>query len=363
MKICFGLGDFTAKGGIEKVTINLANSLSEEEYKISILSLNSERKIGTYKIEDSVELINMNNKRNFHNRKKGIIGYLSDFLFLITNVLKIRKIIKEKKINYIIGTDIKLTFLFYIACCFSDTKIIAMEHFSYETPNNILKKIRKIFYKKLYKVVILTNEDINKYKKIKLKDKLKVIPNIVEYKNVTKSNLSHKRIIAVGRLTYQKGFDMLIEAWKPLDNICKGWMLDIFGEGEEKAKLQKKINKYKLKNIKINNFTKNIGIEYEKSSFYIMTSRFEGLPTVLIEALSYGLPIISFECPTGPKTIILNNKNGELVENGNINEMTKIILKFMENENLLKIYSSHTKLSLDKFSKKEVIKLWKEILI
>lgn len=361
MKICFGLGDYSSNGGIEKVTIQLANSLRKKmKYQVYLLSLEKKGEV-VFKLRDDIKVNNLNNKISLHNRKKNIFSGINDFIFIILNILKIRKYLKKEKIDYIVGSDIKLTLLFYLASLKIKTKVIGMEHFEYDVPSKILQKIRKLYYKNLYKVVTLTKEDFYKYEEIGLKEKIEVIPNIVFYNKEINHDINSKRIISVGRLTYQKGYDLLIEVWNRIEKQFPDWKLDIFGEGEDKIVLLNKIKELELKNIKINNFTKNIDAEYQKSSFYVMSSRFEGLPTVLIEALSFGLPIISFECPAGPKTIVLQDINGELVKNYDIEEFQEKMKKLMNSFDLRKKYTNNARIDLYRYSEDDVLKKWEKL--
>ena len=361
MKVCLGLGDYSSGGGIEKVTIQLANSLrGKSEYQVCLLTLEKKGEV-IFKLSDDIEVKNLNNKISLHNRKKNIFSGINDSLFFMLNIFKIRKYLIKEKIDYIVGSDIKLTLLFYLSSLKTRTKVIGMEHFEFDVPSKILQKIRKFYYRNLYKVVTLTNEDLHKYEEIGLKEKIEVIPNIVFYNKEKSHDINSKRIISVGRLTYQKGYDLLIEIWNKIEKEFPDWKLDIFGEGEDKISLLNKINELKLNNIKINNFTKNIDIEYQKSAFYVMSSRFEGLPTVLIEALSFGLPVISFECPAGPKTIISQEVNGELVKNYDIEEFQNKMKKLMNSLELRKKYTNNARKNLYKYSEEEVLKKWKKL--
>lgn len=362
MKICFGLGDYTCGGGIEKVTIQLANSLSKKnKCQVCLLTLEKKGEV-IFKVNEDIKINNLNNKISLHNRKKNIFGIINDILFFMLNLLKIRKYLLKERIDYIVGSDIKLTLLLYLASLKTKTKVIGMEHFEYDIPSKFLKKVRKYYYKNLYKIVILTNEDFYKYEKIGLKEKIEVIPNIVFYNKKINHDINSKRIISVGRLTYQKGYDLLIEIWKEIEKEFPDWRLDIFGEGEDKEMLLNKINEFNLKNIKINKFTKNIDIEYKKSSFYVMSSRFEGLPTVLIEALSFGLPIVSFECPAGPKTIITQDINGELVKNYDIKEFQSKMKKLINSSDIRQKYTNNARINLYRYSEDEVVKKWGKII-
>jgi len=105
--------------------------------------------------------------------------------------------------------------------------------------------------------------------------------------------------------------------------------------------------------------TENI---YPRHGMYVMTSRYEGLPLVLLEAKQYGLPIVSFNCPTGPSELILDGKNGYLVENYNVEQMSQLINKLIENKELRINFSKNSMLDTDKFSKEKIIQQWVELI-
>lgn len=357
--IFLGIGDYTAKGGIEKVTIDLANALAKET-NVFILSLTKKNKDPLVKLDSRVKVISLGNRISLHNRKGGIVGLLNDIYFILSNLLPIRKLYKLHKVKYVTGTDIKLSFLLYLASLGTETKVIATDHFAFDVPNVILKKLRAFYYKRLYKVIVLTDEEIKKYNEIT--SNIKVIPNIISYKPIEKTCFSQKRIISAGRLSLEKGFDLLIDSWEKLEKKFPGWSLDIYGEGPEKDNLQKKIDSLNLKNVTLKGFSNNISEEYLKSSIFVLSSRYEALPTVLLEALSHGVPCVSFDCLTGPKTIIKDGVNGLLAESNNIDDLSLKLEKIIRDEALLKKLTQGTSININNFSKKNIVNKWKMIL-
>lgn len=212
--------------------------------------------------------------------------------------------------------------------------------------------------KKFDKFVILSEEDHKNWGEI---PNIDVIPNAaLSFGNIP-SDVSQKRVIAVGRLDYQKGFDRLIDAWNivVLDERFKTWRLDIFGQGEWQDKLQQMIDEYGIGNsIQINTPTTNIGDEYAKSSLLAMTSNYEGFPMVMIEAMSCGIPVVSFDFPCGPKDIIENGVNGLLVNNGDILGLAKAMMKLMEDDLLRKNCSENAKKVLETYSEQSIMEKW-----
>lgn len=196
-----------------------------------------------------------------------------------------------------------------------------------------IKKYINTIEKKNDIIVTLTHDDANSWK---TKNTV-VIPNIVDLHNTEYSQHKEKTAIFVGRFTYQKGLERMLEAWKIVVSKRNDWMLKLVGEGEQKEYLIQLCKKLGITdNVIFAPATKDIAKEYIKSSLFLFTSRFEGFSLVLIEAMQCGVPCVSFDCPYGPSDIIDNNVNGYLIENGNVEEFAKATLKLIEDDELRK---------------------------
>lgn len=208
------------------------------------------------------------------------------------------------------------------------------------------------------KFVVLTNEDRGYWGKLQ---NICVIPNAAMFVADRYSDVSNKRVIAVGRLDYQKGFDRLIKAWEIVykSGKYKEWRLDIFGQGEWKEMLQGMINEKGLTNsVFINKPTKKIGKEYAESSLLVMTSNYEGFGMVLVEAMSCGLPVVSFDCKCGPKDIISDGENGLIIRNGDIKALAEGMMRLMEDTENRKRMSLNARKIVDTYSEKAVMDKW-----
>ena len=209
--------------------------------------------------------------------------------------------------------------------------------------------------KDLDKFVVLTHEDMENWPEL---NNVMVIPNFVSKQSSGKSDCSQKRVIAVGRYSWQKGFDLLIDAWQIVYNRHPDWRLDIYGGGDN-DQFQKLANAKQLSSV-VHCFPAipNVCEKYLESSFFVLSSRYEGLPLVIIEAMGAGLPVVSFTCPCGPRDLILDGKNGLLVENGNAEQLADKISILIENDDMRRSMSYNAAASVVYYTKENIMQHW-----
>lgn len=208
------------------------------------------------------------------------------------------------------------------------------------------------------KFVVLTNEDKGYWGNL---PNLEVIPNAAKLVSKRYSDGKNKRVIAVGRLDYQKGFDRLIQVWELVQKTGKytDWNLDIFGQGEWKEWLQLLIDEKHLSDtLHINKPTNRIYEEYAKSSIIVMTSNYEGFGMVLVEAMACGVPAIAFDCQCGPKDIIRLGENGLLVRNGDIEGLAAAMMKLMDDAAYRQRLSENAKGIISTYAEETVMQQW-----
>lgn len=208
------------------------------------------------------------------------------------------------------------------------------------------------------KFVVLTNEDKEYWGNL---HNIEVIPNAAMNMGGHFSDVANHRVIAVGRLDYQKGFDRLIQAWCYIqrDGRYQDWHLDIFGQGEWHEMLENMISERNLNDsIRLNNPTNQIGREYAQSSLIVMTSNYEGFGMVLVEAMACGVPAVAFDCKCGPRDIISDGENGLLVPNGDIPGLAEAMMKLMGDYELRRRMSVKARQVVDTYSEKAVMDKW-----
>lgn len=341
-KILYCTPSLYIAGGIERVLTTKANWLAEHGYDVTIVLTDGEGKAPYYPLSDKVKIIQLN------------IGFEElwhlPFFEKALVYLKKQRVYKRKLKETLLQQkpDITVSLLrreinFLTAIKDGSQKYgemhINREHYrNFEEGNtNFFKEIfsrlwmhnliRKL--KKLDKMIVLSEEDKKKWTEL---DNVLAIPNPIPFTQELRSSLQSKTAIAVGRYSYEKGFDLLLEAWSIVHKRFPEWTLQLYGTGD-KASYQRQVEALKLDNCcQLNGPTTDIQRRYAQSSLYVLSSRFEGFGMVIIEAMSCGLPVISFDCPCGPRSIIQHNKNGILSENGNPKALAEDICRVINSK-------------------------------
>lgn len=210
------------------------------------------------------------------------------------------------------------------------------------------------------KFVVLTEEDSILWGK---PANITVIPNASSFQTDKVSSLNSKNVLAVGRLTHQKGFERLIEAWALIQYKYPEWRLTIVGDGEDRDKLQQQIVGLGIEgSVNLQPPTQDIESLYMNASFVAMSSRYEGLPMILIEAQCFGLPIVSFDCQCGPKDIVNDGIDGLLVPEGDVEGLAESMSRLMSDDELLKQMGKAAKVSSQRFEEQVIMEHWERIL-
>ena len=345
--LTFVIDDITGTGGVERVTTFLANNLALD-FNVSIISLKGKCKELFYPLNSSVDLIFTNNSNSF-----------------LKN-LDLASKLKEINPDFIISMSMgRLSLrLSLIKMIFSlKSKLILSEHNSFRSAGKIIQGLKLFSYRFSDHVILLTRYDKEIISR-KLKANITVIPNFSIYEKLDKPNVFNKQkiVLSVGRLSHQKGFDRAIKIWSMLPS--NDWKLLIVGKGSgtDKETLQKQIYDAGISNsVEIREPTAHLDELYSRAGIYMMTSRFEGLPLVLIESKSFGIPGISFDCETGPSEIINNGIDGFLIPDGNDADFCSKLYLLMSDDELRLKFSHAAQGNAKIFSQENYLSLWKKI--
>ena len=358
LNICFLSGDMSRTGGTERVLSIIANELSKQKNKfnIHILSITNENNTSYFNLENEI--------KNDRILKSKDVNFKKQYFQVVKGI---RHYIKENNIDILIDVEVIASLFSIPATRFTKTKLISWEHFNFYEDNGSHLRIyaRKLAARFSNCIITLTEHDKQNYlNNLDIKGKVEYIYNPIEEVDDMECNIKSKQIISVGRLTYQKGFDMLCDVAKVVLKDNKGWKWLILGDGEDKDKLRSKIKEYGLENkLILKGNVSNVEEYYKNSSLYVMTSRFEGLPMTLLEAKTYKLPIVSFNCLTGPSEIVKNSVNGYLINPENVEAMSNKLNILMNDENKIKEFSNNAQIDIEKFKLKPIIERWEKVLI
>lgn len=312
-KICFIIDSMKNSGGRERV-VSLLSKEFIKKYIVKILVLDGDTS-SFYNLDDRVIVESIRSKNKIY------------------KFINLHKYLKKNSDYIYITLSMRYLNLFISASAiFTKSKIIATEHCDYFTTPKLFRIAKRIFYRKFIYVVTLTEKD----RKIISRwfENVIQIDNPSSFESKFTSNYDNNIILNVGRLSEQKGQDMLLDAWSKVNR--KNWKLVIVGEGEKKNNLLKQIKRLGLSDsVIIKDPVKNIENIYSSADVFVLSSRWEGLPMVLIEAMSFGLPCISFDCETGPRQLIKDNYNGYLVAPNEVEELSNCIEKVINNKDIV----------------------------
>ncbi len=342
MKILFVINSLKCKSGMERVAVLLANLFQEKlNYEIVIVNRDTSDSDVAFPLLDKVKVIKADgNIISFYNKIRNIINIEEPDRIIIHNMGKLSmlcSILPKKNIE-----------------------LLSIEHVSFVSRNLYLKVLSKLFYALIDKVVVLTKNDLKNYSG----KKVFKISNISPYPISSRVySINSKKIIAVGRLDYQKNFGDLILAWNKIPkDVISEWTLEIWGDGDEYDNLLYLINKLDIKNIHLKGTSNNMEDIYLSSSFLVMSSIFEGLPMVLIEAQSFGLPIISFDCPYGPSEVVTHDKDGFLISLGDVDGLALAIKELILDRDKRISFSINARKSAIRYSQEHILSKWKNLL-
>ena len=368
MKIVYCMASVYNPGGMERVLLNKVRYLSEQGgYELAIVTTDQGGHPPFYAFPDGVQMVDLG------------INYTEDLrkhpLARISSFLRRRRLHRKRLTAFLMAWKADIVVSLYP----SESSFIP-------SIRDGSKKVLELHYNKFFRLqyarsgllglidrfrtwederivrrfdrfVVLTQEDAGYWGAL---PNLQVIPNAALPVPETRWSPYSRRVIAVGRLDYQKGFDRLVKAWALLpSDLRDSWQLEIFGQGEWEVRLQELIRKRGVKeSARVNAPTKEIFREYAASSFLVMSSHYEGFPMVLLEAMACGLPGVCFTFPCGPKDVIEDGKNGLLVPEGDIPALAGAMERLMRDQALRERMSTAAREIIRTYSEEKVMQQW-----
>lgn len=359
MKLLYITNGIDGSGGLERVLSIKANELvNNYGYEVHILTLNGGDLQLFYEFSTALK---------FHDIKVG--G--NPINYFLRYKRGIKKVLKNIKPDVISVCDDGLKGLLFPIFFGNDIPVIYERHasmnlnFISKKNNSAIQKLNNycvqrlmlLGAKKFSSFVILTNGNKKDWQGVNCT----VIPNPSPFSNKGKSSTAIKKniVLAVGTQSYNKGYDRLMTIWKRVVKKFPDWRLEIYGKKNENLNLQQKAEKLGLiDSFIINTPIKNIANKYNEASIFALPSRSEGFGMVLIEAMSYGMPCVAFDCPHGPADIITNEEDGFLIENGNEEAFATKLILLMEDITLRKQLGNKALYNVARFNVDGVVEKW-----
>ena len=379
MNLLYCIPHLYNSGGMERVLTQKVNWLAAHtDYTITIVTTEP-TPTGTPKcyfpLSEKVQVVELNIDFNADYTKPLLPKYCAHMRRMRAYKRALTEYIVQHGIELCISLGGKeIAFLRHLPC-----RTIAEMHFAMDQRRQLIEANHKSLFwslvgevrtrqlvqavKPLERLVVLTEADKAAWEKAGCTN-VTVIPNpcSLDGQKVSIKSAKSKTILAVGRLHEQKGFDLLLQAWKPIEKTYSDWSLRIVGEGPKRAELEAQIESQGLKRVVLAGATNNVLDEYEAASIFVLSSRYEGLPLALIEAMWCGLPCIAFDCPQGPAELLAENR-GWLVPDGDIAELTaQIAYALSHPEEALKCAQKAQTFAQTTYSEAAIMPQWVQLI-
>ena len=364
MKLLFFIHSLHS-GGAERVTANLANYWAEKGWQITVVTLTSTAQ-DFYQLHPAVQRIALN-----------VAGESDHAFAAISNnlcrVLALRRVLQKVQPDVALAMMSTANMLLALAAIGLKGMITIGSERIYP-PRIPLGRawefLRSYLYGHLQAMVALSSESAAWLAQHTRARHIPVIPNAVTWPlplqqpklPVPERAAGQYTLLAVGRLADQKGFDLLIPAFQHIAADFPSWHLRILGDGFDRAKLQAQITSLGMESrISLPGRAGNVGQWYEAADMYVMSSRFEGFPNTLVEAMAHGLPAVSFDCDTGPRDIIRHEVDGLLVSAGDSQALEQALRRLMADENLRKQFANRAIEVRERFSMERIAGKWESL--
>ena len=366
MKILYCIACTCHSGGMERVLANKANYLARHGYEIVVVTTDQRGAQPFFLLEPGIRCIDLGINYDENNGKSFLNKLLHYPLKQCRHKKRLKAVLMEER------PDVTVSMFnndagFIPGIKDGSAKLLEIHFSKFKRLQYGRKGVWKLAdwwrskqdektVRKFDRFVVLTEEDKAYWGNL---PNIMVIPNAISGIPAETALLENKKVIAVGRYAYQKGFERLVDAWYLLASRFPDWKLDIIGDGEERPLLEQRIHFYGLdRQVTLTRPTQEIGKVYQEASILASSSRYEGLPMVLLEAQAFGLPTVAFQCKCGPKDIVSDGINGYLVPEGDIAGMAQRLEILMKDEALRKRMGLKAKESALRFNEEVIMKEW-----
>ena len=354
-----------AGGGAEHVLSRLANHFAETGDQVTIITLDNAPP--AYPLHPEITRVGLDLMRDSSHLLQAIWRNLR-------RVRVLRQAIAASRPDCIISFIDQMNILTLLSCRRTPLPVIISERVDprFHTLGKSWNRLRRRTYPSASTLVVQTAAVANHFRELDHCPPVVVIPNGIAPRP-SRENCSElpefestdprKWIVAMGRLTPQKGFDLLIAAFARLADRFPDWSLLIPGEGPELGALRWQISQARLSNrIRLPGWVPNPECLLSRSEFFVLSSRYEGFPNVLLEAMACGLPAVSFDCPSGPAEIVRDGIDGLLVPAEGVTQLAAAMQRLMEDEPTRRRMGKQARDVATRYSEQRMFARWEELI-
>ena len=372
-KIIYCTPALYSAGGVERVVSVKANYFAEAfGYDVTIIVTEGQGRASFFPLSDKVRVINL--QLNFEDLWR--VSFIKKIFLYLKKQHQYKKLLTKelmqlqpdftittlrREINFISSIpdgSIKIGELHVNRTNYRNfderESNVVKQWFSHVWMNSLIRHLRK-----LNKMVVLTDSALNDWPEL---NHIVKIPDPLPFQISRRSLLLHKRIISIGRYDYDKGNDLLLQAWAKIEKQVPEWSLDIYGNGNRGSyEAQMKLLGIDISRCHLYGPTTDVINEYSTSSIFVLPSRFEGFGLALIEAMACGLPVVSFNCENGPRSIITDSVDGFLIPPFDINAFAEKVFLLINDDDLRKKIGVNAQKSASRYDIERVGLQWKHL--
>jgi Glycosyltransferase len=345
-------------GGAERVISVLANAWAEAGKEITLLTLDDGKK-SFYELAPSIKMIGIGLMTN----SSGLFQALS---MNIKRLHELRKIITHHQPDIVLSYIDQTNVLTLLATIGLSMPVIVSERIdpAQHKIGWIWNWLRHITYPWAHRIVVQTSAASAYFPEI-MRKSIDIVPNPVVFeRNENRALQTEKVVLGMGRLDSQKGFDLLLQAFAGVTTEFPDWKLIIYGEGSQRNYLEQLRDQLDLREyVQFRGVTDRPLDVMRDASIFVLSSRYEGFPNVLLDAMACSLPVISFDCPSGPAAIIHHDVDGILVPNGDIDALSHELRRLMKDPGERERLAKKAKDNVKRFSLEKVMQAWEQVMI
>ena len=352
-RLCFLTGTLNALAGAERMTATIANGLAEQGYAVTILSLWDNA--SCFALHPSIQ-----HKALFDERPSFKLAYAS-------TVTGIRRHLKAHRIDVLVQVDTMLSLFALPAALGLGVRHVAWEHchFDEDLGRRARRWARRLAARFCEQIVVLTERDRKRWlEALRPRSAVVCIPNPLPFAMPEQpAPRTSKTVLAVGRLVHTKGFDVLLNAWAIVKQHAPDWKLMIVGEGEERPALEKQRDQLGLHDsVTLPGIYPDVTQAYAQASIFCLSSRYEGFGLVLIEAMAFGLPIVSTACETGPRELLEDGRDAVMVAVDDQAALADALLRLISDCDKANTLGQAASKKAARFSRERILTEWNRLL-